>query len=583
MTFQSIRYTVFSLLALLGMVCVGCHSDVPCPPEPEKPETPVPDPDKVTLCLNVSFDGQNGTRADNEPDGYQDPSGDFEKVSTLRVIIVRNFKEEAAENGGVFQTGIVEANRLVMTNDQGHPLYDNLEFKVIANEYKRIYLVANERYLTPPSNFTTSINPTATKFLESFNEGEETDFSKLTNWTVSLPIIPSTGIVTRSMFSPENEKEKTMLPLTEFFDVKVDREKSIDETCFSNLFMTRTAAKARFFLDVSDNYIDDEAINPVIESISFSGIGTREYVFPNKTEYSVPKIDLISETPEFNRNIKTYIKDFATPPGNTMATFFIDNINKEVVALDPDDVEYLDESKTKRLGKSITDPIYFPESILEDGSKYTVTVKLTDGTSLSAPLNDNILNIEGKEAVARNTYLPIVIRFVGAMDIRVDVLPWTSETYEFDFSDHVGMSDDGAVSFIESSYAENGFDIATGRLVLRDYPQATSGSFTIGSPVGHRWDAYVVTTEGEMNAIQFVIGKDASGNNIFSDHISGIVGEKVDFNVAATMSAGNQQREAILQVMVTLDYGGISVPVNILEGGSYGEGTENITFIQNAR
>lgn len=169
------------------------------------------------------------------------------------------------------------------------------------------------------------------------------------------------------------------------------------------------------------------------------------------------------------------------------------------------------------------------------------------------------------------------------MEIKVEVLPWSSEVYEFDFSDHVGMSDDGAVSFIESTYAENGFDKTTGRLVLRDYPNATSGSFTIGSPVGHRWDAYLITAKGEMNAIQFVTGKDASGNNIFSDHLSGKVGEKVDFKVAATMSAGNEQREALLQVMVTLDYGGISVPVNILEGGSYGAGTENITFIQNAR
>ena len=84
----------------MGAVCAGCHSDAPCTPGGEEPEVPVPDPEKVTLCLNVSFDGQTGqTRAENDPDRYDDPSGDFEKISTLRVIIVRNFKEEAVPNG----------------------------------------------------------------------------------------------------------------------------------------------------------------------------------------------------------------------------------------------------------------------------------------------------------------------------------------------------------------------------------------------------------------------------------------------------------------------------------------------------
>ncbi|MDE6480162.1 MAG: hypothetical protein K2L45_07805 [Muribaculaceae bacterium] len=587
MTFQTIRYKAFSLLALMGAVCAGCHSDAPCTPGGEEPDVPVPDPEKVTLCLNVSFDGQEGqTRAENDPDGYEDPSGDFEKISTLRVIIVRNYKEEPAANGGVFQTGIVEANRLVATNDQGHPIYDDLEFKVIANEKKRIYLVANEQYLTPPANFTTSINPTASKFLDTYSVDKvSTDLSSLTNWTVSLPDVPASGIVTRGLFSSSDSDKPGRLPLTEIFDdVFIDRKKAVDETCYSHLFLTRTAAKARFFLDTSDNFKNDGAIVPEIESISLSGIGTMEYVFPNNATYTPSKESLLGDTPTYTGNVENYINNFNMPPNSNIVTYLIEDINEKVIAIPSNEVQYLDEAKTKRLGKSISNTFYFPESILDNGENYNVTVKLKDGSILTAPIETNILKIAGKgNAIARNTYLPIVITFNGALDIRVEVLPWSSEVYEFDFSDHVGMSDDGAVSFIESTYAENGFDRNTGRLVLRDYPNATTGSFTIGSPVGHRWDAYLVTTQGEMNVIQFVTGKDASGNNVYSDHISGKVGEKVNFNVAATMSAGNQQREAILQVMVTLDYGGISVPVNILEGGSYGEGTENITFIQNAR
>ena len=586
MLIQSIRkkiLTLVSLMAILG--AVGCHhSDDPCPPE-----EPQPDPEHMTLCLNVTFDGQDdATRADNGPDGYESPVGDFEKISTLRVIIFRalNFDETT----GMATSGIVEANRLVATTDAGYPKGDNLEFKVIANEKKRIYLIANEEYLSVPSDFTTSINPTVMKYLESYKVGKEVSFSSLTNWTVSLPNLTSTTTeVTRGLFSAPNPKPgeaslQTRLPLTEFFDVEVNRDENRpNESVYTHLFMTRAAAKARFFLTTSDNFNEGNVVAPIIESITLSGIGTKEYVFPNKTLYSPSKESLISYNPGYKGPVETYITDFQTPEDNGTLSFKISEINEVVKQPLESDIAYLDEAKTKPLGKPIKEAIYFPESIIGN-EKYTVTVNLADGTSLSAPLETNILNIAGKgNAIARNTYLPIVIEFVGAMDIRVEVLPWSSEVYEFDFSDHVGMSNDGAVSFIESTYAEDGFDKTTGRLVLGEYPNATRGSFTIGSPVGHRWDAYLITTQGEMNAIQFVTGKDAEGNNIFSDHITGIVGDKVDFNVAATMSAGNQQREAILQVMVSLDYGGISVPVNILEGGSYGEGTENITFIQNAR
>ena len=568
------------------MMFSGCHhSDDPCPPE-----GPDITPEMLTLCLNVSMEGEDfGTRAE-VPDGYVDPADDkFEKISTLRVIIVRNLTEVKDETTGTITsiTGIVEANRLVMTNDMGRPVHDDLEFKVIANEDKRIYLIANEASLTPPADFVvpSPATPTVMRFLESFKvDKKPVSLLKLSNWTVSLPNITSTTKeTTKGLFSPTKEVSDPRLPLTEFFDIYVKRDKNIDLTCYSHLFMTRTAAKAKFFLTASENFVNDGAVNPIIESISLSGVGTMEYVFPRSAVYSPGKESLIGDSPYYTGDIKTYIKDFSTPEDNQTVTFRIKEINQPVLKPQASEIEYLDTEKTKPLGKPIAGPIYFPESII-GSDNYIVTVKLTDGTILSAPLTDNILNISGKgNAIARNTYLPIVIEFVGAMDIKVEVLNWTSETYEFDFSDHVGMSSDGAVSFIENTYAEGGFDKTTGRLVLRDYPNATAGSFEIGSPVGHRWDAYLITTQGEMNAIQFVTGKDAEGNNIFTDHLSGKVGERVDFNVAATMSAGNQQREAILQVMVTLDYGGITVPVNILEGGDYGKGTENITFIQNAR
>ncbi|MDE7350221.1 MAG: hypothetical protein K2N25_04080, partial [Muribaculaceae bacterium] len=308
MLIQSIRNKAVSLLAALGVVCAGCHSDAPCPPGSE-PEVPVPDPDKVTLCLNVSFDGLQGqTRAGNDPDRYDDPSGDFEKISTLRVIIVRNYTEKATEDGtGVFKTGIIEDNRLVVTNDLGRPLYDNLEFKVIANEYKRIYLIANEQYLTAPAASLTAPNTyeTATKYLDSFKGGEvgekngPVDLSSLSEWTVSVPGLTSsmTQIVgnVNGLFSPSPSRR---LPLTEFFDVEVKRTNEATDQFYSHLFMTRAAAKAVFFLNTSANFEGEGIKNTYIRSITLTGVGTTEYVFPNSTEYSPSKDSLVDYTIE---------------------------------------------------------------------------------------------------------------------------------------------------------------------------------------------------------------------------------------------------------------------------------------------
>lgn len=552
------------IMPVLSLVAAGCSSGEVDPDNNLRE----PRPDEVTLVLDVSVNGDATTRA-MDPDRYDDPVGDFEKIESLRVMIVRDIQVE--DNGN--ETGIIEGNRLVSTDEQGHPRFDNLEFKVQASEEKRIYLIANEKFLTPPQQFVNAnpLNPTSSKFLDlfivsKFSDEKRIDLSVLNDWTVNMA--PMTVLANTDI----------RLPLSEIFTIMVGSKDDVtDERWFSHLFMTRCSAKARFFLTASDNYKADNAVVPVIESISISGLGTKEYVFPTDTKYSPDKSELISSDPHYAEKLKNaFITDFKTPDNNTV-TYLIENVDAKVVKPSGDNPT------------ALTDMLYFAESILEPGEKYNVTLNMGDGTSLTAPLETNILKVEGSDAVARNTYLPILINFAGAADVRIEVLPWTPEYYEFDFSDHVGMSSDGALTFTAGTFAEDGLNKETGRLVLRDYPLATTGTFTIGSPVGHRWDAYLITKAGEMNAIQFLvldkdgnIVKDEDGNILYTDHLSGKVGEKVNFKVGATMSAGSVQREAIMQVMVTLDYGGITVPVNVMEGDKE-YGADNITFIQNPK
>ena len=415
------RYTTLVVSLVLAAVCTGCHhSDDPCAPVAPAPDTP--DPELLTLCLDIAFDGQTSaaTRADKgDSDGYEGAEWDFEKIRSLRVIIVRKEK------------GLIEANRLVSTSAQGIPMYDNLEFKVVGNEEKRIYLIANESSLSAP----VGMQGTASSFLDSFKVGEGFGYdlgdSPLDNWTVAIPDpAPDTEYVTEGLFS-NARAGIDLLPLTEFFDINAERQDlELDNIYYSHLFLTRTAAKASFYLDTSaiegEGVVDFDKVR--ITEISLAGIGAMEYVFPKDTEYSSPKYPdesnlIFSQNPDvswdWNDDTKgIYVKSFSTPSEKTLTYV----------------AKGLDVSLAKREGDPVRitpDPIYFPESILQAGAKYTVGVTLSSGARLTAPLEDNILNIGGRDAIARNTHLQVVIKFVGrTLECEARVAPYIGVTLE---------------------------------------------------------------------------------------------------------------------------------------------------------
>lgn len=580
MTFQSIKYKALTLLAAVTLVFTGCHSDSPCPPGTEEPETPVPEPDKVTLCLNVSFDGQDNLTRANDPNYYDDPTGTFEKISTIRVIIVRNLIESATET-----TGIVEANRLVRTNDAGHPISDNFEFKVIANEEKRIYLVANEEFITAPVGFES-----ATKFLDTFKVAGKNDDQKsadllpLSEWTVSVPGLTSSMTEIKGygngLFSPSLSPDtKRRLPLTEFFDIEVKRTDEVDDLFYSHLFMTRAAAKAVFYLNTSDNFAGDGIKNTSIKAISLKGVGTTEYVFPNTTEYSPSKESLVeystNDHPASLPRKEAYITTFATPATNREVTYLINDVNAEI------------KKPADGKARAITEPIYFPESILEPGKYYEVGVQLSNGTWLTALLDNNtakhnilsIKNDDGEhQAIARNTYLPIELYFDGAANLTVNVLPWDREDYYVDYTANVGITNEGCLAFTGTAGQTGDYlllDKKAAQLVL-NYGKVAKGSFTIASPVGNAWDAYLITTGGTMDAIQFQIpDPDDNTKTITTTHISGKIGEKAEFGIVSTVAPGSEQNSAQLIVMATLATG-TQVIVDVLKNwGEENPGEEN--------
>lgn len=572
---------LLAALALLGVG--GCrHSDDPCPPQAEDPE--VIDPDKLMLCLNVSFDTQNdATRAgEPDPDDYYSASGDFEKIRTMRVIIIRNMSADG-------KSGIVEANRLVMTNDDGHPINDNLEFKVIANEKKRIYIVANEDYLTAPEGFKNPAN-----FLDSFktrvSKDEPEVFSDLTalnDWTVSVPgLTPAMTQINGyagGLFSPAPSRR---LPLTEYFDIEVNRTDEVDDQFYSHLFITRAAAKAVFYLNTSGNFAvaEGEVIeNTYIKAITLTGVGTTEYVFPNKTEYSIPKDKLIDYTTEDHPaslpSKKAYITTFATPAGNRDVTYLINDVDTEI------------KQPADGNPRAITSPIYFPESILAPDQHYKVGVQLSNNTWLYADLDNsitkrNILTIKDgdvvRDAIARNTFLRIELNFDGALNLTATVLPWNREDHYVEYTNNVGITDQHCLIFSGTPGQTGDYlylDEEAAQLVL-NYGKVAYASFTIDSPIGNTWDAYLITTGGSMDAIQFQIPDPADKTKtITTTHISGKIGEKAEFGIVSTVAPSDEQCSAQLIVMATLDTG-TQVIVDVLKGwGSSNPGI--LTVIQN--
>lgn len=613
------RHIILALLTGAAGVFAGCSSDRDILPEEVK--MPGAKEDLVTLSLNVSIggnrqmtrageDGEEETTDPNDPNGgYVDQSGDFEKVSELRVIIMHELEwEKLSDKDSIPVSGTVEANRLVVTHDNGMPIYDDLEFEVIAKENKRIYLVANEHYLTA----STTDYASATAYLDSFKletigengnkEAPRYEFDKLAKWTVSLPnLTATTEEVTDGLFMPRNNRR---LPQTEFFDIYVDRYMETEDVSYANLFLTRAAAKANFYLDTSELFKvgeGEEIVNSKITAIKISGIGTEEYVFPKDALYNPDKYDLISTQIAPGKTKEAYISNFALPEGAKTVTYVLNGLNR--VITDPktegrpedfNDLTIDDLSKFTRINTGL--PIYFPESILEEGKHYEVSVQINNNEWLSAPLTTNILNIDGKDAIARDTYLPIVIKFLGAADISVEVLPWDREDYYVDYTANVGITDEGCLK-IEGVAGQTGdflaLDKDNGQLLL-NYGKVATGKFFIASPLNTRWDAYLVTTGGTQDAIQFQIpnpdyvsdtATPDEPKTITTTHISGEVGkDEANFGIVSTVAPGPERNSAQLLVFVTL-VNGTQVIANVIRDWDCytNKKIDRLTVIENAQ
>lgn len=367
----------------------------------------------MTLKLNIDTRLMTQSRADKgAPDRYEPSAGDFEQIRTLRVIILR-----PGEGGNL----VVEGNRCINTLPDGslQPYQeDYLEFKVKGNEMKTIYLIANEASIPAPDGGDCGpwLNTTF-----ALNEKIASADNPLDSWTVAMPATPE-GEPTVGLY---HDKRGNLLPLTEVFqlEAKIDETDNNEEYHIqeSSLFLTHAAAKATFEFDFK-NYKDYKGYGgSKVTGIRFSGFDDCQYVFPHDAGYYPSKY--VEGKPGTINDVT-----FADPEkeGRFIKTFSIPETAKE-------NAPYISGSGMAIEMKASSDgttwgPIYFPESKARAAAagQYKVSVQLDNGEWLDAqPLVDNILSIDGYDAISRNTHLRVTIKFnENDIDCVVQLVPY---------------------------------------------------------------------------------------------------------------------------------------------------------------
>ncbi len=529
MPFNRIHIILTAVLMALVSVLCGCS---------DREFEPGQDPE-LCLRLRVSvLDKGSGTVSRSRAGEYEFelPSEDCEKLQTIRVIIVKEQNREIMYN---YYEDLIQA---ASTRLEG------LKFKVSFSTAYTVYLIGNEKGLVGVNTaelFGTTLSPG-----RFYPDDEPLENLKLTAAAVAQPLIDNSGEVT------------TLIPMTEKYSITtIDQPQGIQNVVVDmeeNMFLTRGLSKFTFNFFRAPDYTEGTA--QLIRKVRIKGLGTTEFALPNATTYDPPK-----GPPSTNPYGGRVITEFNVPEGNEMGTY-------EFGLTSPVNVNYLPLPGSISEMVSYSPDLYFTESKGIDGFSCSISF---DGVNY---LPD--VKLPNLDELPRNSHVIVNITLGNnnALLLTVKVLPWLSEYNEIDFTHNIAMAEDGTLQFQTGTYQS--LNKTTGRLVLRPFPETAVGSFGISQPVGATWYASLVTTAGELNAIQFQLTNE-DGSTYTTSTISGVIdGTKTVFKVIPVMAAGTQQRTAKLQVVVTLP-DGFSIPVNILKSTEYGANIENITFIQN--
>lgn len=602
------------LLPLLALLLGGCsgHADPSLWNSVDKPW----DGD-LYLKLNVAV-AQGGTGiATRAVDGFENPTLEAEKLQTLRVIIVK--KEGSGEN----VTRTIKYNRPYNSLNS----LSSDRFKVEFSTDYTIYLIGNEAGLAgllPLTGEDRSLTPT--EFLKKYySENQEyfdiPDYYRLENLVITAPSSDSPILINNV---DKDENEATPIPMTEMFTVTTmskdvipsSNAEEVVMTENKTLFITRAATKFSFTFKKGDDLPDNLPENtfPTIKAVKISGLSDTEYLFPNATTYT-------------NINDGREITEFNVPTGSNSSQDFVFNLPE---------AEQVNIAQLSGEGITYSPQIYFPESKGKSGNpKEAFQCSISyDGEDYLTPVNlDNLPYF-----LPRNTHVKVnIIIHRATLEISVEVVDWTyAEPLNLVYTETVNVVE--KLMWTENTYQRQ-YVTDTDKeciVVMKEWKTFENGNseciplegeFTIESPIGAKWSAYLLQTAdqgGEAFAFQDI---DASGNFLFEEDgddeaggmdgdddeaeemggglsggdlsggdqtlpvtktpklvssVSGIISgnesTKLKIYTKQNKPIGNVANRAILQILVTINNGGM---VSVFEAPVNPDGISKFIIVQN--
>ena len=379
MKFTDIIYG--SLMLAAGVFAGGCSSSSLS--EPDEPKID-PSSGNVYLTLNVRpMESVSSTRAgvyeENDTIGFEIPATQYEKMRSLRVIIVR-------------PDGSVETNRLANVGSTHLPDPNDMTFLVKGGEAKRIYLFANESSV--PYDFSAIAEGSV--FPREQVEGIE--LTRVSGKPLydnnGKPYIPQPG---------EDAKAGSYIPMSEVFDINVKKPVT-DEDLYqtADMFVTRAAVKVSFEF----NAVPDLAVSEFhISSITVDGISDKEYLLPRNTVYKPSK----------------YTSTDYTLGGRFITSYSLPSDSQ----LD----EYTFEIPEKSLTAGSTAQTYIPYIYLPESPERSYKVKIGFKTPESPDaVIYSTYTLPNLPALPRNTHVKVSMTMYAPLkiDMQVNIMPYHS-------------------------------------------------------------------------------------------------------------------------------------------------------------
>lgn len=393
--FDKFRNNITVLLLGAFTLCACSGPDTLSGQDDANPDNAVYLNFSVTLSNNTgSYSPVSGRALVTVPDDkdyFEPEASDYEKIHTLRVIILR------PEEEGL----VVEHNRCINEADGQTFSEKELEFKVKGGEKKTIYLIANEAGAGTP--------------LPELTQGSVYTEGELENL-----IIETTDDNLLLYDNRESSNNKKHIPMGEVYQVYVPLpQKETDRFDAGTMFVTRAAVK--FSFNITATYGD----GLYLTAIAVHGLADREYLLPHNTEYYPAKPSPGIENPP-------------TVPHPGLKGHFITQYD---IPADTRHLSYTWQTEVPLSGNGtlIAPEYYFCESkhkrpeTAPDDTPYSVSITLTDKTG-----NEHLFTgipLPNLPILPRNTHVKVNIHIgdEDKVDCEVELVPYTGVWLDPDF------------------------------------------------------------------------------------------------------------------------------------------------------